>query len=66
MIDKVEQTKDNLRNLHDEMENDKEDMTRQMDLMTKAVKQLQDQKMRRDEYDDRRIAAHVARAAEDL
>ena len=46
----------------EDIELEKEEQGRQVDCISKAVKQLQEQKLRRDEYDDKRIKAHIGRA----
>ena len=40
----------------------KEENQRQLDCISRATKSLQDQKLRRDEYDDQRIKAHLSKA----
>ena len=52
--------------IQEDMDLDKEETTRQTDCLSKAVKQLQDHKMRRDEFDDKRIRAHIGKALDQV
>ena len=51
-----------MHNFIEDTELEREDATRQADCLSKAVKQLQDQKIRRDEFDDKRIQAHLSKS----
>lgn len=66
MQEETEEINKRMLNIQEDIDMDKEESTRQVDCLSKAVKQLQDHKLRRDEFDDKRIRAHIGKALDQV
>lgn len=66
MKDEVNDSGQRLISLQEKLDNENLKQIEQIDCMSKAVNQLQNQKIHKDELDDRRIQSHVDKAAKHL